>query len=384
MSRLQTSTNALWEKLPPLAGQPYRSGQQNFPRVSSMTQQSPRYPSEGRSKALIDRPVKIAIIDTGAAIEPSVLEEMYDSRLIECRSWIGKNSAHVVNHATADTVGHGTHAASLALKVTENTDCQIYVAQVFDRNPQQKPSHRNDRKVTAEAIALVGFQGYCPDIPTNHSQTIEYAVHRWKVDIISLSFGTDQAVDIIKSVIDKQAHKILFFAAASNCGGNEPGITWPARHGNVISIYASDGDGNSYKRNPNPMANHYNLSMLGTAVSGLWPQHLQPGSQYKHKSGTSCATPIAAGVAANIPTLMRRQATLYLSDIPKDELGQAVWESERLMRKLRRPQVMRRVMFTIGAHEIRRQGYHYVAPWHIFEGSPQVAFMRIKRVVDSS
>jgi len=32
MSRLQTSTNALWEKLPPLAGQPYRSGQQNFPR----------------------------------------------------------------------------------------------------------------------------------------------------------------------------------------------------------------------------------------------------------------------------------------------------------------------------------------------------------------
>jgi hypothetical protein len=90
-------------------------------------------------------------------------------------------------------------------------------------------------------------------------------------------------------------------------------------------------------------------------------------------------------VAANIPTLMRRQATLYLSDIPKDELGQAVWESERLMRKLRRPQVMRRVMFTIGAHEIRRQGYHYVAPWHIFEGSPQVAFMRIKRVVvDSS
>ena len=207
---------------------------------------------------------------------------------------------------------------------------------------------------------------------------------RWKVDIISLSFGTDQAVETIESVIDEHAHKILFFAAASNCGGNEPGITWPARYGNVIIIYASDGDGNSYKRNPNPMENHFNLSMLGTAVSGLWPQHLQPSSRYKHKSGTSCAAPIAAGVAANILTLMRRQAALYLSETPEGGLVQAVRESERLMRKLRRPQIMRRIMFKIGAHGIKRQGYHYVAPWHIFEGSPEAAFKRIKDVVDAS
>jgi subtilisin family serine protease len=209
-------------------------------------------------------------------------------------------------------------------------------------------------------------------------------VREWEVDIISLSFGSDQAVDIIESIIDEHAHKVLFFAAASNCGGNEPGITWPARHGNVISIYASDGDGNGYKRNPNPMENHYNLSVLGTAVSGLWPQHLEPSSRYKYKSGTSCATPIAAGVAANILTLMRRQATLNMSFVAENELAQAAQASERLMKKLRQPQVMRKVMFKIGAQGIKRQGYHYVAPWHIFEGSPEAAFKRIKDVVDAS
>lgn len=210
-------------------------------------------------------------------------------------------------------------------------------------------------------------------------------MQNWEVDIISLSFGSDQAVDTIENVINEQANKVLFFAAASNCGGNEPGISWPARHGSVISIYASDGDGNSYKRNPNPMENHYNLSMLGTAVSGLWPHHLQPSGRYKYKSGTSCSTPIAAGVAANILTLMRRQAkkdskiTIFFN-----ETLQAIREKEYLMKKLRQPQVMRKVMFKIGASGITRQGYHYVAPWHIFEGSPGAAYKRIKDVVDAS
>jgi hypothetical protein len=200
-------------------------------------------------------------------------------------------------------------------------------------------------------------------------------VQNWEVDIISLSFGSDQAVDIIENVINEHANKVLFFAAASNCGGNEPGISWPARHGSVISIYASDGDGNSYKRNPNPMENHYNLSMLGTAVSGLWPHHLQPSGRYKYKSGTSCSTPIAAGVAANILTLMRRQAkkdskiTIFFN-----ETLQAIREKEYLMKKLRQPQVMRISLCCTMAHlrgvsgsglqAYQRCGGRFVRPKH--------------------
>jgi hypothetical protein len=211
-------------------------------------------------------------------------------------------------------------------------------------------------------------------------------VQHWEVDIISLSYGTDRAVDIVEDVIDEQAHKVVFFAAASAWGGNEPRVSWPARHDSVISMCASDGHGNSYGRNPNPRQNHYNLSMLGTAVSGLWPQELQPSSRYrtKYKSGTSCATPIAAGVAANILTLMRRQATLELSKVPEDQLEHAVQATERLMKKIRQGWVMRKVMFEIGAKSNERQGYHYIAPWHIFSGSPEAAFYRIKDVVDAS
>jgi hypothetical protein len=207
-------------------------------------------------------------------------------------------------------------------------------------------------------------------------------VQHWEVDIISLSFGTDHAVDIIEMVFDEQAHKVLFFAAASNCGGNESKISWPAKHDSVIDIYASDGHGNSYRQNPNPRQNHYNLSMLGTAVSGLWPKTLQSNSPYKYKSGTSCATPIAAGVAANILTLMRRQATLDLLKVPEDRRAQAARATERLMKKLLQPSVMRKIMFEIGAKKRKRQGYDYVVPWHIFKGSPEVAFNRIKDVVE--
>jgi hypothetical protein len=147
-------------------------------------------------------------------------------------------------------------------------------------------------------------------------------------------------------------------------------------------VYASDGHGNSYTQNPNPRQNHYNLSVLGAAVLGLWPRALQSNSPYKYKSGTSCATPIAAGLAANILTLMRRQAALILSKVSDDKREQATRDTDRLMKKLRQPSVMRKIMYEIGAKKRKRQGYDYVVPWHIFKGSPEVAYKRIKDVVD--
>jgi hypothetical protein len=147
MSRLQISTNAIWEKLPPL--------------WATSSKSNVFGPSESRPKRHVYRPIRLAVIDTGAAIESSILEDLYDNRLVECRSWIGKNSATVVKDAAADRVGHGTHAASLALKVTENTSCEIYVAQVFDRSPVQEASSKNDMGVVAEAIARVGLQTKC-------------------------------------------------------------------------------------------------------------------------------------------------------------------------------------------------------------------------------
>ena len=359
MLKLVDSTNATWNNLSPS-------------------------PSSSQHTALIERPVRIAVIDTGADIDESVLE-LYDHRLVECRSWIGKDPAQLVEGATADAIGHGTHATSLVLSVTENTDCEIYVAQVFERDPEQKGLSAKDVESMTRAIARVGLQVTTSCVYlAKFLKAVEYSVKHWEVDIISLSFGTDQAVEDLEVVIDDYAPKVLFFAATSNRGGNEPGISWPARHGSVIGMFASDGHGNNYKQNPNPMENHYNFSMLGTAVSGLWPQALRSGDRYKIKSGTSCATPIAAGVAASILTLMRRQAALNLSKVPDDQREQAVRSAERLMKKLRQPAVMRRIFFEVGAKSDKREGYHYVAPWHFFEGSPEAAYKRIKDVVDAS
>jgi hypothetical protein len=109
--------------------------------------------SQNPPVAISDRRVKVAVIDTGVAIEDSILDDLYDNRLIECRSWTGANQARLIECASADTVGHGTHATSLLLKVTENTDCEIYVAQVFEEDPQQT----NGFEKMEKPIAQVGY-----------------------------------------------------------------------------------------------------------------------------------------------------------------------------------------------------------------------------------
>jgi hypothetical protein len=145
MERLQTRTNSMWEKLE-------------------------SHSNEGGPVAPFERPVRIAVIDTGAAIEDSDLDDLYGNRLIECRTWIGEDPGRLVECATSDTVGHGTHATSLTLKVTENTNCEVYVAQCFDNTPQQKLLPGEDSETMAEAIALVGLPNKCLDSSTKQSQ----------------------------------------------------------------------------------------------------------------------------------------------------------------------------------------------------------------------
>ena len=73
---------------------------------------------------------------------------------------------------------------------------------------------------------------------------------------------------------------------------------------------------------------------------------------------------------------------MILSKVSDDKREQATRDTDRLMKKLRQPSVMRKIMYEIGAKKRKRQGYDYVVPWHIFKGSPEVAYKRIKDVVD--
>ncbi|KAI0549039.1 subtilisin-like protein [Xylaria curta] len=116
---------------------------------------------------------------------------------------------------------------------------------------------------------------------TKYFWGVDYAVTEWDIDIISLSF--DRAL---------KADKLLF-ATASNEGGNRD-RSRSARSSSVICIHACDGKGNKGLMNPNPEKRALNLSALGVAVESKWE------GQAVYKLGTSFATPIAAGIAANV------------------------------------------------------------------------------------
>lgn len=101
------------------------------------------------------RPVRIAILDTGALLDPASLS-VYDDRLVECRNfqttWGGESSIRMSHGGDDD--GHGTHATDLLLELTEHSECEIYVAKVFGKRSEKQNAKANAE--TEKAIAKVG------------------------------------------------------------------------------------------------------------------------------------------------------------------------------------------------------------------------------------
>ena len=182
-----------------------------------------------------------------------------------------------------------------------------------------------------------------------------------------MSFGYRSIVPMVDDVINDYASKVLMFAAASNCGGNAS-ISWPARHDNVISIFATDAEGNFYSKNPTPRDDSSNFAVLGSSIQGHWPSHLVDGpDSLQHKSGTSCAAPIAAGIAGVIIDLMRRQKEQYLLRYKAFGEQRQIRERqdyEQHLRTLGRPWGMKAVLALMAE---KRQGYDYVAPWRLLD-----------------
>lgn len=125
-----------------------------------------------------------------------------------------------------------------------------------------------------------------------------YAITKWRVNIISMSFGFKRlgnVTDIETALLKAQEEKVLILAAASNVGGLGT-TSWPARDPTVLAIYATDGSGCNYPRNPEHEGYDDRFATLGVAVeawAGL-------DEQKRTRSGTSVATPVAAGLASLI------------------------------------------------------------------------------------
>ena len=74
-------------------------------------------------------------------------------------------------------------------------------------------------------------------------------------------------------------------------------MSWPARDLDVISIHAANSDGNAAGTNPKPEIGK-DLTILGVDVVSAWISTDPSKPATRSMSGTSVATPVAAGVAA--------------------------------------------------------------------------------------
>ncbi len=186
-------------------------------------------------------------------------------------------------------------------------------------------------------------------------QAIDYAVKEWKVDVISMSFGIRENNEPMTNAIANALNeRTLLFAAASNDGANLD-RAFPAQYPGVFCIHSTDGYGNPSDFNPSASENDANYSLLGYQVSSHWPAGLNGYQQsVRSLSGTSVATPIAAGLAASVLSFVRRQDR------------QVAAESERLGPWLTRDNSMDMV-FRSMVRRRRGSGYDYITPEILFD-----------------
>ncbi|OBT85257.1 hypothetical protein VE02_05194 [Pseudogymnoascus sp. 03VT05] len=111
--------------------------------------------------------IKIAVLDTDIYMEDSTISQRKNSSRITYQSFV---TADPNPTEPSDDNGHGMHIAGLLLRVAPNAD--IYVAKISDKD---KLDERYDPKQIANAI--------------------RHAVDKWRVHIISMSFGFDGLTD---------------------------------------------------------------------------------------------------------------------------------------------------------------------------------------------
>jgi hypothetical protein len=102
----------------------------------------------------------------------------------------------------------------------------------------------------------------------------------------------------------------IVFVAAGNWGNNFP-KPFPAREQGVFCVYATDGQGTPWRSNTSNtrFAVRDPIATLGVAIESFW------NGESVWLSGTSFATPIAAGIAANVLEFAKQKMKLNQQQI---------------------------------------------------------------------
>ena len=172
-----------------------------------------------------------------------------------------------------------------------------------------------------------------------------------------MSFGFEQPVDKIdKAIRFADDNKVIMLAAASNQGGNS-NIAWPARLSQVICVYATDSFGNRCDFTPTESPYGDNFAVLGQAVKSCWPASL--GQDEIRKSGTSTATPIAAGIAAITLAYLKRALSKWDRNLSDNDAA--------ILSKVRSSAGMSTVFRRMAQR--KRGGYDYIVPWDFLDAA---------------
>lgn len=167
-----------------------------------------------------------------------------------------------------------------------------------------------------------------------------------------MSFGfKSEHPSLVKAIEDTDG--VLMFAASSNFGATEdPPIRFPARmRHKVICINSSDGLGHPCDLSTPYDATRDNFSILGEDVP--LGKKGEPGSEEViYGTGTSIATPIAAGVAA-----------LVLEFAMQDGVHQKVKDIDSLKSCTGMSSVLRRM-----TSKGQKNGFNFIAPGKMLLG----------------
>lgn len=190
-------------------------------------------------------------------------------------------------------------------------------------------------------LSFVGPNPHCVKA-IKHFTTVQ------KVDIISMSFGfplLEPSLDgLNKALLEAHRADIVLFAAGHNSGGRKR-VSFPANQDHVICIGACDGLNWSSSFNPSRIHNMF--CTLGENIVTPWQT---AGSL--SKSGTSYATPIAAGIAAVVMDWMIHESRSWSQ------------EDQRHSRKVRTKSGIVKIFQEKLSEE--RNGYRVLVPWALF------------------
>lgn len=227
---------------------------------------------------------------------------------------------------------HGSRCASLVLQTAPQ-------AKLFIANVRKRGRDRIQPQAVAAALA--------------------WAISE-EVDIVSMSFGWEFVQEQVSLQLNLARDKVLMFAAVSNDGENGPlGGAFPANHQGIFRVHSCDHLGKPSPFTP-AASGEISLMLPGEDVAIL-NKRLQPVQGFDRAKGASCATPIAAGIAALVLDLVRQQVS---SESKIKELEGQIKTFAGMT-----------LIFKSMCKNRELHGYSYVKPWQLLGHSEPTEYV---------